>query len=217
MNQINILLTGNPMVFEKKINPIASAFSSTFSSIGSVASQVTNQVKNSVDSCIKSANFKTQESLQPVINVINEANIALYDKNRTIQQSAMPNALAAALGAGTAGSVSFSSLYGMSMQQYSGTGINMAFNAAHSLISNGIGRTVLSTGGSVVSETVKNKQLKDDKSKIYQDVQGKQSAISAELSVEVTSAGKERLDYLQGLNLLLIQAEKDLREDLNIC
>jgi len=45
--------------------------------------------------------------MQPVVNVVNEAAAALHDTNRTIQESAIPEVLAGALGAGMGGVFSF--------------------------------------------------------------------------------------------------------------
>lgn len=53
-------------------------------------------------------NFKDSKSLASVRNVINEANEALNNKSRTIADSAIPESLAGALGAGAGGVASFS-------------------------------------------------------------------------------------------------------------
>jgi len=47
--------------------------------------------------------FQSVESLQQVVNVINEAAIAVNDKTRTIRESAIPEVLAGAIGAGIGG------------------------------------------------------------------------------------------------------------------
>ena len=46
--------------------------------------------------------FQSVDSLQQVVNVVNEAAAALNDSKRTIKESAIPEALAGALGAGIA-------------------------------------------------------------------------------------------------------------------
>ena len=56
-------------------------------------------------------NFKDSKSLASVRNVINEANEALNNKSRTIADSAIPESLAGALGAGAGGVASFAALY----------------------------------------------------------------------------------------------------------
>ena len=45
----------------------------------------------------KDMNFQSVESMQPVVNVVNEAAAALNDKRRTIRESAIPEVLAGAL------------------------------------------------------------------------------------------------------------------------
>ncbi len=57
--------------------------------------------------------FQNVESLQQVVNVINEASAALNDKTRTMRESAIPEVLAGALGAGVGGIGSFAALYGL--------------------------------------------------------------------------------------------------------
>ena len=57
--------------------------------------------------------FQSVESLQQVVNVINEAAEAVNDKTRTMRESAIPEVLAGALGAGIGGVGSFVALYGM--------------------------------------------------------------------------------------------------------
>lgn len=51
----------------------------------------------------KNMNFKSVDSMQTVVNVVNEAAVALNDKNRTVKESAIPEVLAGALGAGIGG------------------------------------------------------------------------------------------------------------------
>lgn len=57
--------------------------------------------------------FKNLDSLQQVVNVVNEAACALNDKNRTVRESAIPEVLTDALGAGIGGIGSFAALYGL--------------------------------------------------------------------------------------------------------
>ena len=61
----------------------------------------------------KDMNFQSVESMQSVVNVVNEAAAALNDKRRTIRESAIPEVLAGALGAGIGGVGSFAALYSL--------------------------------------------------------------------------------------------------------
>lgn len=71
----------------------------------------------------KDMNFQSVESMQSVVNVVNEAAAALNDKRRTIRESAIPEVLAGALGAGIGGVGSFAALYGLGVVGLSAAGI----------------------------------------------------------------------------------------------
>lgn len=105
--------------------------------------------------------FQSVESLQQVVNVVNEVADAVNDKSRTIRESAIPEVLAAG-----------------------GVGL-----AAH----------------------LKNKQLRQEKERLYKEALKKHEAIIQALKSE-TDADKERLDYLHSLNILLTQAIRDLKK-----
>lgn len=57
--------------------------------------------------------FQSVDSLQQIVNVVNEAAAAVNDSKRTIKESAIPEVLAGALGAGIGGVGSFAALYGL--------------------------------------------------------------------------------------------------------
>ena len=54
--------------------------------------------------------FQSVDALQQVVNVVNEAAAALNDSKRTIKESAIPEVLAGALGAGIGGVGSFAAI-----------------------------------------------------------------------------------------------------------
>ena len=84
-------------------------------------------------------NFKSLDSLKSVKNVINEASEALNNKNRTISTSAIPEAIAAAVGVGFGGAISFVTLYyGGSVVGLSAAGITSGLAAAGSVVGGGI-------------------------------------------------------------------------------
>ena len=85
--------------------------------------------------------FQSVESLQQVVNVINEAAADLNDKTRTIRESPIPEGLAGALGAGIGGIGSFAALYGLGTVGLLAVGITSG----------------LATIGSVVGGTARNK------------------------------------------------------------
>lgn len=169
--------------------------------------------------------FQSVDSLQPVVNVVNEASAALNDTKRTIRESAIPEVLAGALGAGIGGIGSFAALYGLgSVVGLSAAGITSGLAAAGGIVGGGMVAgvfvlaapvAVLAAGGVGVAAHLKNKQLKQEKERLYKEALAKHQSIINALEKEV-DANKERLDYLQSLNILLQQAIKDLGKDLGI-
>ncbi|WP_026519361.1 hypothetical protein [Butyrivibrio sp. FCS006] len=166
--------------------------------------------------------FQSVDSLQQIVNVVNEAAAAVNDKSRTIRESAIPEVLTGALGAGIGGIGSFAALYGLGTVGLSAVGITTGLHAAGALIGGGMVAgvfvlaapvAVLAAGGVGVATHLKHKQLKQEKERLYKEALVKHEAIIQALKDEV-NADKERLDYLQSLNILLQQALKDLKSDL---
>ncbi|WP_424684564.1 hypothetical protein [Enterococcus sp.] len=173
----------------------------------------------------KDMNFQSVEALQSVVNVVNEAAAALNDKKRTIRESAIPEVLAGALGAGIGGVGSFAALYGLgSVVGLSAAGITSGLAAAGSIIGGGMVAgvfvlaapvAVLGGVGVGVASHLKHKQLRQEKERLYKEALSKHDAIIKALKEE-TDADKERLDYLQSLNILLQRAIEDLQKDLGV-
>lgn len=167
--------------------------------------------------------FQSVESLQQVVNVVNEAAAAVNDKTRTIRESAIPEVLAGVLGAGIGGVGSFAALYGLgSVVGLSAAGITSGLAAAGGIIGGGMVAgifvlaapvAILAAGGVGVASHLKHKQLRQEKARLYKEALKKHEAIIQALKEEA-NADKERLDYLQSLNILLTQAIKDLKKDL---
>ena len=167
-------------------------------------------------------NFQSVDSLQQVVNVVNEAAAALNDKTRTIKESAIPEVLSGALGAGLGGVASFAALYGLGTVGLSAAGITSGLATAGSIVGGGmvagvfvlaVPVVVLAAGGVGVATHLKNKQLRQEKERLYQEALKRHEAIIQALRDEA-DADKERLDYLQSLNILLAQAVKELKHDL---
>ncbi len=172
----------------------------------------------------KDMNFKSVESLQQVANVVNEASEALNDKQRTINESAIPEVLAGALGAGAGGVGAFAALYGLGTVGLSAAGITSGLAAAGSIVGGGMVAgvfvlaapvAVLAAGGVGVASHLKNKQLRQEKQRLYKVALEKHQAIIRALQEE-SDADKERIDYLQSLNILLERAVRDLQQDLGV-
>lgn len=170
----------------------------------------------------KDMNFQSVESMQSVVNVVNEAAAALNDKRRTIRESAIPEVLAGALGAGIGGVGSFAALYGLGVVGLSAAGITSSLATAGTIVGGGMaaGVFVLAAPVAILAATsvgvashLKNKQLRREKERLYKEALKKHDAIIKTMKADA-DADKERLDYLQSLNILLQQAIKDLRHDL---
>ena len=173
----------------------------------------------------KEMKFQSVEALQQVVNVVNEAAAAVSDKSRTIRESAIPEVLMGALGAGIGGVGSFAALYGLgSVVGLSAAGITSGLAAAGSLVGGGMVAgvfvlaapvAVLAAGGVGLASHLKNKQLHQEKERLYKEALAKHQAIIKALKDEA-EADKERLDYLQSLNILLARAIDDLKADLGV-
>lgn len=170
----------------------------------------------------KDMNFQSVESMQSVVNVVNEAAAALNDKRRTIRESAIPEVLAGALGAGIGGVGSFAALYGLGVVGLSAAGITSSLATAGTIVGGGMvaGVFVLAAPVAILAATsvgvashLKNKQLRREKERLYKEALKKHDAIIKAMKADA-DADKKRLEYLQSLNILLQQAIKDLRHDL---
>lgn len=173
----------------------------------------------------KEMKFQSVEALQQVVNVVNEAAVAVSDKSRTIRESAIPEVLMGALGAGIGGIGSFAALYGLgTVVGLSAAGITSGLSAAGSIVGGGMVAgvfvlaapvAVLAAGGVGLASHLKNKQLRQEKERLYKEALAKHQAIIKALKDEA-EADKERLDYLQSLNILLSRAIDDLKADLGV-
>jgi len=174
----------------------------------------------------KDMNFKSIDSLNSVINVINEAGEALKDKNRTIKTSAIPEVLGGALGAGLGGAVAFAALYFAGPIGLGGAGImgGLAALGGGAVAAGGAGMlgglavfaapvAILAAGGVGIAAYKKNKKLREAKEMCYKEAVAKQNAIIKALKQE-SKADKERIEYLTSLNILLVAAIRDLKHDL---
>lgn len=169
--------------------------------------------------------FQSIESMQPVVNVINEAAEALNDPHRTISESTIPEVLAGALGAGLGGVGSFAAMYGLgTVVGLSAAGITSGLAAAGALVGGGMAAGVfvlaapvagLAAAGVGIASHLKSKQLQQEKERLYKEALAKHEAIIREMKAEI-DASEQRMEYLQSLNILLQQAIKDLQADLGV-
>lgn len=171
----------------------------------------------------KKKNFESLDSLKNVERVINEVDEAQKDKNRTIAQSAIPEALAGAGGGVIGGAASFAALFfGGSITGLSAAGITSGLAAAGALIGGGMAAGVfvlaapvaaLGVGGYAIARNLNEKKLAQERQRLYNLALQKHQYIIKRLKDEVNIT-KDRSDYLNRLNILLTQAIKELRSDL---
>lgn len=172
----------------------------------------------------KEMKFQSQDALKTVQAVIDDADKALKDKSRRMKDSPIGEALAGAVGVGLGAGIGFAGLYFAGTVGLSGPGIMSGLAAAGHLIGGGAvaGIGVLAApavilGGAAVGTAshIKNKKLREAKELVYKNALAKQTAIVKALKEE-QNADKERIEYLNGLNILLQSAIKDLQHDLGI-
>lgn len=173
----------------------------------------------------KDMKFQSQDALRTVQSVIDDADKALKDKSRRMEDSPIGEAVAGAVGVGVGAGIGFAGLYlGGSVAGLSAAGITSGLAAAGGIIGGGMAAgiavlaapaVILGGVGVGVASHVKNKKLREAKELIYKNALAKQTAIVKALKEE-RDADKERIDYLNGLNVLLQSAIKDLQHDLGI-
>lgn len=179
------------------------------------------------DSYIKNKklmSFPSVESLQQVVNVLNECAAALNDKTRTIRESSIPEILGGVVGAGAGAVVSFAALYGFGIVGLSAAGITSGLAAAGAFVGGGMafGVVVLAAPVAVgaiactaIVSSIRNKQLLQEKERIYVIALEKSKEILNAMENE-TGASEDRKEYLKSLHILLDYAIKDLRKDLGL-
>ena len=177
----------------------------------------------------KEMKFQSVEALQQVVNVVNEASDALSDKKRTIRENAIPEVLLGAIGAGAGGAISFTALYGLGTVGLSAAGITSGLAAAGAGASAVMGGLLspmvagifvlalpaagLAAAGVGTAVHMKNRQLRQEKERLYQEVLKKHQAVIL-AQKQALNESRERQEYLQSLNTLLARAVQDLKHDL---
>ena len=140
-------------------------------------------------------NFASIDSLKSIQSVIDDADRALNDKSRRISDSPLSEVLtgAGALGAGLGAGVDLKSWYFLPGPLLTGP--------------------LLPGPSFIIQSYLKNKKLREAKELAYKNAVAKQTDIIKALKEEM-DADKERIEYLQRLNIMLRSAIKDLEHDL---
>lgn len=147
----------------------------------------------------------------------------MKDPKRTVKDSTIPDALGAAGGAAVGGGIGFAALYyAGSVTGLSAAGITSGLAAAGGIVGGGMVAgiavlaapvVILGVGGYVLVHHRHEEKLKQEKERLYSAALQKQQAIINELKNKAQMS-KDRVDYLERLNILLQKAIEDLRQDL---
>ena len=168
----------------------------------------------------KKCKFQNMESLEWVVSIINEAARALNDKTRITAKGSIPDSLFKVLGAATGSAGSLATLYGLGTTGFSAAGITSGLAAAGlgmgmlgGIAVLAIPAVILSNLAGSLAPEVNDKILQDEKNRLYKEA-SKQYETLIKATKEESDATKERKEYLQSLTILLAQAVKDLKHDL---
>lgn len=172
----------------------------------------------------KNMKYQSHDALKTVQSIIDDTDKALKDKSRGMKDSPLGEAVAGAIGVSAGAGIGFAGLYFGGTVGLSGSGIMSGLAAAGHIIGGGavagIGvlaapAVILGGAGIGIASHIKNKKLREAKELVYKNALAKQTAILKALKEE-QNADKERIEYLNGLNVLLQAAIKDLQHDLGI-
>ncbi|NLK23297.1 MAG: hypothetical protein GX309_04765 [Clostridiales bacterium] len=173
----------------------------------------------------KNMKFQSQDALKSVESVIDDADKALNDKSRKMDNSPIKDVVAGAVGAGVGAGIGFAGLYfGGSVVGLSAAGITSGLAAAGGIVGGGMAAgvavlaapaVILGGIGIGIAAHRRNEKLRQAKELVYKNAISKQTAIVKALKEE-SNADKDRIEYLNGLNILLQSAIKDLKHDLGI-
>lgn len=184
-----------------------------------------NEIKKSKKNEKEKMNFPSMDSLQSVVNVLNEAAITLGNPTRTIKDSPLVEVFSAALGTGGGAGVSFLALYGLGTVGLSAAGITSALAAAGSIVGLGMVGGVfvlaapivgLAGAGVAVAKQIKKKKVREVKKELFADAKEKYTLIVEERKRVSTDEDvpKDRKDILKGLEILLKKIIGELEADL---
>ena len=160
----------------------------------------------------KDMKFPNQDALKTVQSLIDDADEALKYKSRKTKDSPIQEALAGAVGVGAGAAIGFAGLSAAS----AASGVALAGGLLGAGIAVAAAPAVILGGAGIgVASHIKSKKLREAKELTYMNAIAKQNAIAKALKEE-RDADKERIEYLERLNILLQEKIRDLMHDLGI-
>lgn len=179
----------------------------------------------------KDMNFQSIDSLNQVVKLINEASAVLNDKRKTIKGSAIPEVAVSLAGTSVGCAIAIFLLYYLGVAGLSAAGLTSglaAIGLALSVLIGGIISpmltgiivlivlvAVLAVFPTLIYLRYKNRKFRLNKERLYKEALQNHEAIIKALKDEAATS-KERIDYLQSLNILLQRAIKDLGKDIGV-
>lgn len=167
--------------------------------------------------------YLSDESLNPIRNIVNEASQAINDKTRTTSDNADINELLALVGGtGVGAGIGFAGLYFLGTVGLSAVGITTGLATAGTLVGGGMAAgigvlaapaIILGAAAYYIVSQINKKKLKETKEMLLQEVLRKHNGIIEELKRTAAKDGK-RISYLTNLIELLKRAIQDLGNDL---
>lgn len=165
--------------------------------------------------------FPDLKSLEWVVHIINEVARALNDKTRITAKGSIPDSLFKALGAATGSAGSLAALYGLGTTGVSAAGITSGLAAAGlgagmlgGIVVLAIPAVILANLGASLAPDLNDKILQDEKNRLCEEASKQNEALIKAIKEEANST-KERKEYLQSLSVLMAQALRDLKKDLD--
>ncbi len=166
--------------------------------------------------------YKSIDSLQEVKRVLDAVCEAINDKSKNILNAPLPNFVGGVCGGGVGSIATGSLIYHLGRTGLSAPGIASGLKAlgfgAGMMAGVGVATGIVAVsavGGYALSNRAKTKKLRKEKMRLYIDAISKQNAIIKELENEV-SGMKERIEYLEKLNILLENVIANLTHDLEV-
>lgn len=165
--------------------------------------------------------YRNLDALEPVRRLLAEADEGFKDPGRTISTSAMPEVLAAAVGAGVGGAISFGALYFAGTLGLSAAGITSGLAAAGAIVGGGMAAgvfvlaapvAVLGVAGYGIVSHLNHRRLVQAKEVLFQEALRKRDAVARALS-DRQNLTDERVKYLEALNISLQGVIRDLEND----
>ena len=163
--------------------------------------------------------FETTDELKFVVGIINESAVAVNDKSRDILNSPLSDVLIAGLGYAGGAGISGSLLYFLGTRGFSAPGITSALkrigfgSMKRGVIFIALPAVILMTGGTLIARKVRANKVYEEKQRLIKIAIERLHSI-VETQKSEFNAAKQRMDYLNSLNIMLTKIIEELQEDI---